>query len=160
MSRVSAEGLHALREVLEETHLLFQRARTAAGQVYRGKRLTGGMRGVLLDLDRDGPRTVPRLARLRSVSRQHIQILVDDLVRGGLVVMRVNPAHRISRLAAITPRGRTLVRDLKRLERRLLTRLPVALPGGELRRAAVVLREIRRGFESDRRPIRPTPSDL
>lgn len=65
----------------------------------------GGVWGLLRSLKDHGPQTVPALARMRPVSRQHIQTLADAMAADGLVAFRPNPAHRRSPLVAMTAKG-------------------------------------------------------
>ena len=52
-----------------------------------------------------GPLTVPQIARMRPVARQHIQKLANEMAADGLVVFVDNPAHKRSRLVRLTPEG-------------------------------------------------------
>jgi DNA-binding MarR family transcriptional regulator len=95
-----------------------------------------------------GPQTVPQLARERSVTRQHVQALVNPLVEAGYVELLDNPAHRRSRLVGLTESGRELVTGMDCRESEALSALGVAAPGEELRRAAEVLRSVRESLGS------------
>lgn len=66
----------------------------------------GGTWGVLHTLMTHGATTVPEIARMRPVSRQHIQMLANELADGGLVEFVHNPRHRRSKLVSITDKGR------------------------------------------------------
>lgn len=74
----------------------------------------GGVWGLLRSLKDHGPQTVPALARMRPVSRQHIQTLADAMAADGLVAFRPNPAHRRSPLVAMTPKGEQVYEALAR----------------------------------------------
>lgn len=78
----------------------------AQARTLSGDEDAGGTFGVLRSLDAYGPTTVPDLARLRPVSRQRIQKLVDLLRARGFVETRPNPRHRRSPLIALTDAGR------------------------------------------------------
>ena len=65
----------------------------------------GGTWGILHTLMRDGPKTVPQIARMRPVARQHIQILANELADKGFIVFENNPAHKRSKLLVVTPEG-------------------------------------------------------
>jgi DNA-binding MarR family transcriptional regulator len=69
--------------------------------------MTLGMRAALELLLVGGPATVPRIARSRGVTRQHVQALVNGLLAQGLVALRPNPAHKRSPLVALSPAGET-----------------------------------------------------
>ena len=65
----------------------------------------GGTWGVLHTLMRDGPKTVPQIARMRPVARQHIQVLANELADQGYIAFESNPAHKRSKLLVVTPAG-------------------------------------------------------
>jgi DNA-binding MarR family transcriptional regulator len=132
-----------LQSIIDETRALFHGLKAAAERVHGQGEMTAGRRGLLLDLSRRGPMTVPALARLRPVSRQHIQSLVNPLLRDGHVELFANPAHRRSSLVRLTPRGARLVESMLAREQRLLDRMPLDASEAELRRAAEVLRDLR-----------------
>ena len=138
----------ALTEVFDATTALFHRLRAAAARVHGQGELTAGRRGVLRDLHRLGPQTVPQMARRRPVSRQHIQMLVNALRADGLVEPVDNPAHRRSPLVRLTGRGRAVVAAMLRREARLLAAMPVDVSERDLVRAARVLRGLREVLES------------
>jgi DNA-binding MarR family transcriptional regulator len=93
-----------LRNLLVEVNSLSNRLR----QLYAHTSLPSGEQHVLEILVHAGPQTVPQLARLRSTSRQNIQILINRLEREGCVSLRPNPAHKRSSLVTLTGRGEEL----------------------------------------------------
>lgn len=123
--------------------------RVAAEQLHRQGGMSGGRRGILRDLDRLGPQTVPQMARARPVSRQHIQTLVNQLAEEGHVEFVENPAHQRSHLVQLTRRGKELIDTMNRREGRILAALKIGIPEKELRMAATVLRAVRDLLESD-----------
>ena len=66
----------------------------------------GGTWGVLHTLVLHGPKTVPQIARMRPVARQHIQTLANELAGQGLVTFDDNPSHKRSKLVVITKAGK------------------------------------------------------
>jgi DNA-binding MarR family transcriptional regulator len=86
------------------------------------------------------------MARSRPVSRQHIQSLVNGLLKDGLVTLAPNPAHQRSHLIQLTKKGTTLVASMVRKERAILSRLRLSLSGKDLIAAAEVLRIVRELF--------------
>ena len=135
--------------VIDETRRLFHRMRVAAEQLHRQGGMSGGRRGILVDLDRLGPQTVPQMARARPVSRQHIQALVDQLAEEGHVEFAENPAHRRSHLVRMTRKGQDLIDAMNRREARILAGLKIGIPERDLRRGAAALRAVRELLESD-----------
>ncbi|UCC74687.1 MAG: winged helix-turn-helix transcriptional regulator [Gemmatimonadota bacterium] len=138
----------ALAAVIAETAALFRRLRAAAEELYGQVALSGARRDVLSDLAAHGPQTVPQLARARSVTRQHVQALVNPLVEAGYVELLDNPAHRRSRLVSLTPRGEGLVDEMNRRETEVLRVLEVAARDDDLERAVDALRAVREAFET------------
>jgi DNA-binding MarR family transcriptional regulator len=67
---------------------------------------------VLMLLDRFGTQTMPQLARRRSMSRQRIRSLVQELVQAGLVEREENPEHRRSNLVRLSVAGDAWVERL------------------------------------------------
>jgi DNA-binding MarR family transcriptional regulator len=119
-----------------------------AEEVYGEGEMSAGRRGVLRDLARHGPQSVPQLARRRPVSRQLIQSLVNPLARDGWVELVPNPAHRRSPLVRLTAAGESRVAEMALREGELLARLETGVSEREVARAAQVLRAVRASFES------------
>ncbi|HEY2706648.1 MAG TPA: MarR family transcriptional regulator [Caulobacteraceae bacterium] len=80
----------------------------------------------------EGARTVPDLARERSVSRQHVQEVVNALVESGLAQTGPNPAHRRSPLIDLTDEGRHRLRLLRERETAMLAETAPAISHAEL----------------------------
>ncbi len=126
-------------------HELLEAARAVCGRLRTRDRrgsLTGAQTRLLRALGREGPRTVPQLARAGSVSRQHIQALVNVLDQAGYVERIPNPAHRRSPLLRLSPLGRQVVDDVLGGEAEAIARLRIAVGADELRRATEVLRAV------------------
>ncbi|MET0190521.1 MAG: MarR family transcriptional regulator [Pseudonocardia sediminis] len=75
-----------------------------------------GLRAVLDLLRRNGPMTVPQMGRAQSLSRQFVQRTVNDALGSGLVELVDNPAHRRSRLVALTGEGQERIDAVVRRE--------------------------------------------
>ena len=133
----------AFEEIIDETTGLFHLLHAVAAQLHGGGELTAGRRGILRGLDRLGPQTVPQMARARPVSRQYIQMLVNELEADRLVELCDNPAHRRSRLVRLTAAGRDALAAMYRRETELYTALDLPVSEVALRDAAGTLRRIR-----------------
>lgn len=138
-----------LQILFNETVRLFHRLRAAAEDLHRQGYLTAARRGVMVSLDRLGPQTVPQLARARPVSRQHVQSIVNLLLATGLVELIGNPAHRLSRLVRLTRAGKEALERMLQREAELVDALEVGVPEADLRKAAHVLRDVRKALESE-----------
>lgn len=149
-------SLGSLDGLLHETAVLFHRMRQAAEELHGQGEMSGGRRSVLRELERLGPRTVPQMARSRSSSRQHVQMLVNELAADGSVELVSNPAHKRSRLVRLTRRGSSLVDRMNRREARLFPALGLDVTARELASAAATLRRVRNAFDGEawRRAIR------
>lgn len=139
--------LSALESLTAETARLFHRLKVVAEEVHHQGETTAGRRGALRGLYRAGPQTVPQMARARSVSRQHIQTLVNALAEDGLLEQVKNPAHQRSHLIKLTTKGKDLVETMNRREERVFNRLTIPISKKRLQDAADVLRMVRSLFE-------------
>jgi DNA-binding MarR family transcriptional regulator len=135
-----------IMRVINRVRSLFHELRAVAQELHGGSSLAGGRRGVLLNLLQDGDQTVPELARRRPVSRQHIQVLVNELMRQGLVVRKPNPAHKRSKLVSLTKKGEERIRIMLGKERRALQSLKLDAKIDELAAAANLLSEIKQAL--------------
>jgi DNA-binding MarR family transcriptional regulator len=87
----------------------------AATAAIAGFAQAGGEWGVLRSLMRDGPQTVPAMARARPISRQHCQTIVNALKAQGFVRLIANPAHKRSKLVEITAKGQAQVEAMTQI---------------------------------------------
>jgi DNA-binding MarR family transcriptional regulator len=139
----AASAVAPLAELIDETVLLFRRLRAVASELYGQGELSGGRRNLLRELEQAGPQTVPQMARARSVTRQHVQALVNPLAEQGYVEFVDNPAHKRSRLVRLTVAGGRYVAEMKRREAELLSQLETGVAARDTRAAAAVVRAVR-----------------
>jgi len=102
------------------TRRLFQQLRVTSDELLKGTGINASQRAVLEFLDQHQPQTVSSMARERTVSRQHIQTLVNDLLTLKLVKAQENPAHKRSPLISITEQGKKLFKKITRAEAKVL----------------------------------------
>jgi DNA-binding MarR family transcriptional regulator len=131
-------------ELLGEAVALHLHLRAVTDSLHGRSGLTSVCRGVLQELARLGPRTVPQLARRRHCSRQHLQALINRLVAEGMAELLPNPDHRRSRLVQLTDRGREEIEEMWRREEDLVAALPITASEDEVVIAVRVLQELRR----------------
>ena len=105
--------------------------------------------GLLRTLKEEGPKTVPEVARTRSVSRQYIQKLANELISAGLIEMVPNPAHKRSKLMRLTPAGQDRFQELTRRFQTFLEGVAVDFATRDLRSAVATIVELRRHFRDD-----------
>ena len=133
----------ALVDLVVEVAAVFFRMREAGKTSGAVTRWGGGLWGFLRTLERDGPRTVPAIARSRPVARQRIQMLADEAAAAGLVEFVDNPAHKRSKLVRLTSKGEATLRVMTgRIEAQAET-LGRGLKAGDIRAAAALLRTLR-----------------
>jgi DNA-binding MarR family transcriptional regulator len=140
-----------LRAVVDETIALFHRVRWVAEQIYGADGRSTARRGILRGLVRYGPRTVPQLARSRSVTRQHVQEVVDYLTAHGFVERVANPAHARSQLIRATRRGFATVAHMDEVDAATLVAIGGGLSLHDLSVTARTLRAVRERFEDEAR---------
>jgi len=109
-----------LYQLIWQTRRLFQRLRSTSDELLDGAGVNTSQRAVLEFLYRQQPQTVPQIAREKSVSRQHIQTVVNDLFELELIEAVENPAHKRSPLIQITSAGETLFKSIRKKEAILL----------------------------------------
>ena len=95
----------------------FARLRAVGDALHEDIGVTAAMRAVIETVSGNETLTVPEIARLKRVSRQNIQVIVDALLAADLVSLAENPAHRRSPLIQLTNRGRETFRGMRRRER-------------------------------------------
>ena len=110
--RNGAEGLY---EVLRHVRPLHQWSAKAVADALAEHEVSMPMRAVLERL-MDGAQTVPQVARSLWLPRQVVQRLADAAVALGYLRFVVNPAHRRSRLAELTPAGRRVFGEIHERE--------------------------------------------
>lgn len=122
------------RQVEQMTRLVrrcFQRLRAAGEALHGDLGVNASLRAVMESLYENGDQTVPQIARAKSVSRQHIQVIVDALVSLRHVAVLANPAHKRSPLIALTARGRGTFEQMRRREADLLSALAADIDAGD-----------------------------
>src|SRR5262245_37627217 len=115
-----------VEKIAREVRHLFQVLRALADVLHKDTGLNASTRAVMEALA-EGPRTVPDVARAKSVTRQHIQVLVDELVKSELIELRPNPAHLRSPLVALTRKGEAVFATVRKREAPLLDGLASGL---------------------------------
>lgn len=115
-----SDSEQAMLALGDEVTLVHYRLNAVLAQLHADGEAVAGERGVMRNIVANGPMTVPQLAAIRPVSRQHIQRIVDGLLRKKLVRRTVNPAHRRSKLIQLTEQGKARLEKLATREAPLL----------------------------------------
>lgn len=110
----------------------FQRLRTLGDDLHADLGLNTSHRAVLEWLSEHGRKTVPQIAAAKSVSRQHIQKIVDELIGKGHADLEANPAHKRSPFVVLTQSGASLFAEMQRREAPFIERLAASTDQGSL----------------------------
>jgi len=137
------------QSLFAETRLLFLALKQWGDALHEGLGLTAAARGILDALLLGGAATVPRIARERGASRQHVQQLVDALLERDLVERRRNPNHKRSLLIALTDKGRALVENMRAEERNAIGRVQAGVSDHAIEEAELVLTAWRTALQDD-----------
>lgn len=126
---------------------LFHKMANTIDELHWENGITAGMRAVLEMLSA-GDKTVPEMARLRQVSRQHIQLLVNDLIEAGFAETKTNPAHKRSSLISQTQKGSQAFAKVREKEKRLLSTAAKKINANDLQASRDVLTALDTFFSS------------
>ena len=140
------KGVPDVERIAGEVRHLFQVLKSLADALHKDAGLTASTRAVMEALE-DGPRTVPDIARSKSVTRQHIQLLVDELAASDLVELKPNPAHLRSPLIALSRKGEALFASMRKREAPLIERLAAGLDARKAAATVQTLAALRRRAE-------------
>lgn len=112
-----------LKTIIDEIRSCFWVLKTVSDETIADLGLTASTRAILQYLQENGAQTVPKIAADKSVKRQSIQALVDQLLADGRVETRPNPAHQRSQLIVLTPAGEVVFQEVLRREQAILSGL-------------------------------------
>jgi len=87
---------------------LFRALAQKSNENLEGLGISVADRAVMEFLYPDNSLSVPEIAELYKVSRQHVQVTVNTLLEAGLVDAGPNPRHKRSPLMALNTKGRDL----------------------------------------------------
>lgn len=149
----SRESLIALQHVYDENESLYHQSSSFIEAVYGHGAVSMGRRGVLLALYRDGPQTVPQMARQKSVSRQYIQTLVNRLVEEGYVELIDNAGHKRSHLIQLTEEGKEYMLRMRKREAEIVKNMVITIPVEKLQATVETLRAIREWQKEQREKL-------
>ena len=139
----SSQLLDALLK--EATALAHRFRQLTAGRVH-AEDLHTGARSVVQLLVQNGACSVPQIGRIRSTSRQSVQVIVNHLLRNGCVELLRNPAHQRSPLIRVTEKGKAaLLASIGSQEQPFGPAL-FEVPAPELLSALSVLKRVRQGL--------------
>jgi DNA-binding MarR family transcriptional regulator len=132
-----------LRKLVAEARSLCQAFAKAQVETEENSVLPFVQNELLVALEKQGPQTVPQLARAFSTSRQNVQTLVNRMTKTGLLSLARNPDHRKSSLVQMTDKGHRLLTAARKLENRLLRGIVPQSSKREVLGAIDLLRSLR-----------------
>lgn len=130
-------------ELILEVRAAFRALRVFSDQMNEARGITATRRAVIEYLADHGQATVPQIAEAKAVTRQHIQVVADELAAQGLAGWANNPAHQRSRLLGLSDRGAAVFADIRREEAAYLERLGQALDDASIAAGRQVLQDLR-----------------
>lgn len=139
-----------LYQLIRHIRSCFHQLKALGDELHGDLGITVAMRAVMESLAENGEQTVPQVARLKAVSRQHIQVNVDALAKVHLATFRDNPGHKRSPFVALTPKGRTTFARMRRREGGVLGHMAKGFTTDELRKASDTLTKLKHSIVNER----------
>ncbi len=127
---------------------LFQRMASENDAMHSASGITASKRGILESLARKEPQSVPHMARERSVSRQNVQVIINDLLAEDLIETRDNPAHKRSALIQRSAAGRRISDEIRAREIAVIADMVTEFDTPALRTTARTLQGMMDYFDS------------
>ncbi|GAB7079177.1 MarR family winged helix-turn-helix transcriptional regulator [Megalodesulfovibrio paquesii] len=109
--------------------------------------LSSAQHRVLHVLEGEGKATVPDVAFRLGVTRQHVQLVCNELLEKGFVIRHDNPRHRRSSLFAVSEAGRQGLLASRDAEFALIEGVAPGTDCARVAAATALLRELRQGAE-------------
>ncbi len=107
---------------------LFRAMAQKSNDSLQGLGITVADRAVLEFLYPDEELSVPEIAKRYQVSRQHVQVTVNGLLKVGLLATKSNPRHKRSSLIVLTYEGRAKFRKIKKQDIQIVEKLFSRVP--------------------------------
>lgn len=131
-----------LYAMFREVRTCFNLLRTLAEELHSDLDISPSMRAVMESLYARGAMTVPDIAREKGVSRQHIQMRMNELVSSGLAEAHDNPEHRRSSHFDLTGEGKKTFETMRQREMAPLQQLAATVPEKNVAQAQAALAAI------------------
>ncbi len=144
----------AVETLLVETLEMFFILRAAGKRIGAVTQSGGGYWGMLRLLKTAGPRTVPQLARMRSVTRQRMQALANELAQDGVIEFVPNPDHQRSKLMQLTAHGEAVYQELSSAISTEISALSPDLTLNDVETAIGVLQHLRQHLQHSLKSIK------
>ena len=122
----------ALYPLIWKIRRVFQQLRNVSDTMLEASGINASERAVLESLSAEQGLSVPQIAKHLSVSRQHIQVQVNQLLTKGLVETTENPLHKRSPLLGLTASGGKLFASISQREFAMLGELQAHFSGTDI----------------------------
>ncbi|GJM12231.1 MAG: hypothetical protein DHS20C12_06340 [Pseudohongiella sp.] len=137
-----------------EVRRVFQQLRSISDAMLEDLETNASQRAVLEVLSVEDQFSVPQIAKQLNVSRQHIQVLVNELLAKELVSSAENPSHKRSPLINITSTGLQLFLSIAEREQCLLADLQSSFSSADLAISLKTLETLEQLLESKQGDIK------
>jgi len=121
---------------------LFRALPNKADAYLREAGLSAAERAVMEFLYPDEELSVPAIAARYDVSRQHVQVTVNALLKKELLRAEDNPQHRRSPLLRLSSAGRERFAEIRRLEAAIVDQIVVGISDAALATTAATLQSL------------------
>ena len=135
-------------EVVWLVRRLFRAMADTADQYLKDDELTAADRAVMEFLYPEQQLSVPAIAAKYRVSRQHVQVTVNQLISRGLIRALANPQHKRSPLMRLSELGRETFAEIRRNESVIIEKMFADLHGEDVDVTRQLLRSLLVRFES------------
>lgn len=136
------QAMLALQSLVVANRDLAEAVTRVADDILDSAGITAGERSLLMLIRRHRSLTVPRLAEHNGTSRQHVQVAANALVKKGLLEFQPNPAHKRSRLVALSGEGVAIIKSIMAREGEVMMRVAARLDPMGTKAAAEVLADV------------------
>ena len=133
---------HSMTQLIRQVRTCFNQLRTLAENLAADLEVNPSMRSIMESLSQRGLCTVPDLAQERGTSRQHVQTVMNTLLKHGHVRREDNPEHKRSVLYLLTTQGEKVFAEIQRRESAPMRALLGALDQTDVTAAAGVLARV------------------
>lgn len=131
-----------LNDLLKEVRRNFLLLKKGAAYVHKNTTVTPAIRGIIELLNDQGALTVPHIAKMRFVTRQSIQVVIDEMIQTKWAVMKQNPFHKKSQLVELTEEGKRAYQAMQMSEMKQMKRLKLDFTEKKLEDTVRVLHEL------------------
>lgn len=138
----------ALYPFIWKIRRVFQQLRSVSDTMLEDLEINASQRAVIEALSGEEQFSVPQIAKKLNVSRQHVQVLVNELLAKELVKAGENPSHKRSPLISISATGLALFASVEKRERDLLTALQSSFSNTDLATSLKTLETLEKLLES------------